>query len=68
MKRQSSFIKCKRCKTLIGYDLMTVNTLRTQAVLFLNCNNCREKNVIAITEGGDVDPNQYELFQGSTKV
>lgn len=63
MKRTSSFKKCNRCKNQIGYDLMTIGTLRTQAVLFLYCNNCGEKNMRVETEGEILDENQLNLFK-----
>lgn len=68
MKRSSSFKKCIKCKNQIGYDLMTIGTLCTKAVLFLYCDNCGEKNTLTIESGKVEDENQLPLFPGSTKV
>ena len=68
MKRTSSFIKCNRCKNQLGYDLMSIGTTCTKAIIYLWCNNCGEKNTLVDKNGVMEDPDQLNLFTGSKNL
>ncbi len=67
-KRHITTRKCKHCHELLGYDLMTIGCY-TKAVLFLTCVSCKTQNVFVWSDGSEPnDPDQLNLFQGSTKL
>lgn len=62
MLTKHNIVRCRKCRTNLGYALTFTEVATAKGVLILQCENCGTPHHLTINTGNCVDVNQLDIF------